>query len=169
MEYPADQAAVQFVVDVFESVVQVFGETAQAHSWSADVFRSSMESWCDGLTERAYRLNHTQSGVAHREPLEDFVARVQQALVAAPCWAQYQDVLHTLSTIQATPLSVGQQLSALMKEAKWSVNELAKAAHVDRTNVHDHLSDKVTLRSSTRQQDQEAFSVRLKRPVKLDG
>ena len=51
LEYPADQAAVQFVVDVFESVVQVFGETAQAHSWSADVFRSSMESWCDGLTD----------------------------------------------------------------------------------------------------------------------
>jgi hypothetical protein len=107
LDYPSDRAAVQFVVSVFETVVQVFCETAQAHSWPAEDLRSWSERWRDDLAERAYRQNDAKSAVARRETLDAFVARVQGALVAAPCWSQYQDVLHALSTVQATPRTPG--------------------------------------------------------------
>jgi hypothetical protein len=170
LDYPSDRAAVQFVIDVFGTVVQVFGETWRARPlWSAGDFRSWSERWCDDLAARAYQQNDVKSGVARREPLEAFVARVRRALVAAPCWAQYQEILDTLSTIQATPLSHGQQLRALLTETGWTVEKLAEKAQLDRSSVLDHLSDKAKLQSSTRQQYEKAFSDALDRPVTLDG
>jgi hypothetical protein len=170
LDYPSDRAAVQFVIDVFETVVQVFGETWRARpSWSADDFRSWSERWCDGLAARAYQQNDVKSGVARREPLEAFVVRVRRALVAAPCWAQYQDVLHTLSAVQATPPSLGQQLSALREETGWTVEQLAEKVHLDRSAVLDHLSGKVKPPRSNLQQYEKAFSDELNRTVILDG
>jgi DNA-binding XRE family transcriptional regulator len=101
-------------------------------------------------------------GVARRRVGDVFTIRSEAAFSAT--WMERVPD----DTPKVEPASLSQQLTALRKEAKWTVDELAEEVDVDKTNVLDHLSGKTKPRRRNRRKYEEVFSAKLGRPVKLD-
>jgi hypothetical protein len=101
---PSDRAAVLFVLEVFETMVQVSCDAARAGHWPAATLRTTTEGLLVQLTALAYSQKHSKGdGDGGRISLDDFTTIVHRELRTCPFWSGLQTTIRELSAPTAQP------------------------------------------------------------------
>jgi hypothetical protein len=152
LAYPSDAVAVQAALLVIDAVKVTL--TAHIQRPWPELGEAAMD-----LRDQAIAWVAPQRW-PRQTTLDEFAACVRAAVPEFTKWA---------SPPADQQKTIGEQLTALRKEAHWSVDDLAVAMATDKKNVHDHLNDEVTPRPKTLRDYQAVFGKQLRREVKIIG
>jgi hypothetical protein len=131
----SDRAAVCYVLEVLETVVQASCDVAREHSWSADRLRTTTASLVAQLTESTFEHKHSQrDGTWGAMTLADFTTIVHRELRALPFWSELQVTIRQLSALTTNandpvgtpPRSSPATQEQLRKREAWLTRELER-------------------------------------------
>ena len=156
-----DQAALFFVLQVFEVVVTAAIASAAEEQWFGDELRRATAQVLDELILAAHREKEPSNYCS----LEMFTREVHRQLRGFRFWTELQRLI----AAAPTP-SLGKQLNRYRQRCGWSIARLAGAVGLDETNVKDHLADRARPRPENLQSYAQTFAneLNLQRPLSFE-
>ena len=146
----AESAVVFFVLDVFEAVVDVAIDRAQAEHWSGEDLRRVSTELLYALIHDAYVEKHS-----HQTTMDQFKVVLHRELRGCDFWLNLQRAI-----IAARP-TIGQQIDRWRLRCGWSIAKLAAEVELDESSVKDHLADRARPRVENLQSYERVFTEKL--------